>query len=75
MPCNGPCAAIIQSATFAGVFSDPAVAVDFSALLDASLFDSDDDAFLAEAPSPSLELFGRLSVMYQPEPLKTTPTG
>ena len=30
-------------------------------------------SFAPSAPSP--ELFGRLSVMYQPDPLKTTPTG
>jgi hypothetical protein len=39
---------------------------------------SDDDFFdevvLLELPSESRS-FGRLSVMYQPVPLKTTPTG
>jgi hypothetical protein len=40
--------------------------------------DFSDFAFLDELEDelpPESESFGRLSVMYQPEPLKTTPTG
>ena len=58
-----------QSATLAGVFSVLALSL-FSDLSD--LADLSD---LVEPSALSLELLGRLSVMYQPEPLNTTPTG
>jgi hypothetical protein len=62
-----------------------AVAVAFSDGLSAGFSDvfeaaESEDDFLVELELLELELdseslFGRLSVMYQPDPLKTTPTG
>jgi hypothetical protein len=63
----------------AGLFSVFAGASDFSAFsafAGASALSFAFSAVDADAPSPPLpDPFGRLSVMYQPDPLKTTPTG
>jgi hypothetical protein len=59
----------------AGVLSGFVAASDFSGLLDPSLLSDlsvEDDE---RPPSPSLALLGLLSVIYQPDPLNTTPTG